>query len=71
MIGEKIKEIRNKRGLSQQKLANQVGMSKTNLYRIEAGRHDTTISTLKKIAQALNVRIEDFFKGVKGIFINL
>lgn len=59
----KIKRIREKLGLSQEKLARLADVSNNTIINIEAGKQDNpTIDTLKKIAKVLNVPIEDLIK---------
>ena len=58
-IGERIKEIRELNGISQQDLAASCNFEKSNLSRIEAGSSNITVATLFKISQALNTTISD------------
>jgi len=59
----KIKRTREKLGLSQEKLARLADVSNNTIINIEAGKQrNPTIDTLKKIAKALNVPIEDLIK---------
>jgi transcriptional regulator with XRE-family HTH domain len=58
-IGNRIRELRESKGISQQNLAAICNFEKANLSRIEAGRTNPTISTLYKISQALEVNISD------------
>jgi len=57
-IGNNIKNIRESKGISQQKLAADCNFEKSNMSRIEAGKTNPTIYTLYKIAIALEVGIE-------------
>lgn len=50
---------REYRGLSQQSVADAAGVSKTTISEIESGRKSGSIQTLKRIAQALNVDLDD------------
>jgi transcriptional regulator with XRE-family HTH domain len=61
-ITEKIKEIRKAKKLSQQELADKMNMHRVQYTRIETGKTEPTISTLEKIAIALEVDIINFFK---------
>ena len=61
LLGAKIKEIRKKRELSQEKIAEQVGIDPKHFSRIEVGVNYPSLNTLEKIAQSLNVEIEDLF----------
>ncbi len=59
----KIKRLREKLGLSQEKLARLADVSNNTIINIEAGKQQTpTIDTIKKIAKALSVSIEDLIK---------
>ena len=58
-IVEKIIQIREIKGITQQDLAAACNFEKSNMSIIEAGRTNFTISTLFKISQALGVRLTD------------
>src|SRR5574344_2230373 len=60
-IGEKIKEIRKKRKISQEKLAELTNINFRTISRIETSRNIPNLETLEKIAKILNVNIIDFF----------
>lgn len=50
-IAEQIYQARITAGLTQQELADQCGISRTNIYRIESGIIDPKVSTVDKIAK--------------------
>jgi transcriptional regulator with XRE-family HTH domain len=56
-----IKELRQERGLSQQRLAELAEVDKVTLIRIETGRGNPTVETLGKLADALDVEMADLF----------
>ena len=56
-VAMRIRELRNKRGWSQEMLAERAGLSRTYLARLETARQDPTLSTLEKIAKALRVKV--------------
>uniref|UniRef100_UPI003217AC0D helix-turn-helix domain-containing protein n=1 Tax=uncultured Draconibacterium sp. TaxID=1573823 RepID=UPI003217AC0D len=58
-IGERIRILRESKGITQQNLAAICNFEKANLSRLEAGRTNPTISTLYKISQALKVSISE------------
>jgi transcriptional regulator with XRE-family HTH domain len=60
-IGGKIKELREKRELTMKRLAELVQCTPSLISQLEKGKADPSISTLKKIAEALNANIVDFF----------
>jgi transcriptional regulator with XRE-family HTH domain len=63
-LGKKIKEIRLSNNISQVELANNCDFEKSNMNRIEAGRANTTIITLRKIAIALEIKVVDIIKDL-------
>ena len=50
-------KYRMDKGLSQEKLAELVGTSHSQISRIESGRHRTNLETLSRIAHALDLRM--------------
>lgn len=62
-LGDRIKMIRTQKNLSQLQLARLCGFEKSNLSRLEAGKGNPTVLTLYKITEALNIRIDELFKG--------
>ena len=60
MIGKQIKELRKKKGWSQQKLAEESGLSFNTITRIEQGIGDSpTLKTLVKLADTLGVGLDE------------
>lgn len=58
----RIKEIREKKSLTQEELANKSGVSRNLIARLESGGlKNTTTDTLFKIANALSVKVETLF----------
>ncbi len=54
--GFKIAESRNLKGWTQAELAAKAGMAQANLSNIEKGKRDLTVSTLLRVAEALEVK---------------
>lgn len=61
-IGVRIRQIRNRHGLSMRALANGAGLSTNAISKIERGVSSPTVSSLQSIASALNVSMVDFFQ---------
>ncbi len=62
-IGDKIKQIRNKKGLTQDTLARKAELPYTTLTKIESNVITRpTIQTVAKIAKGLGVSIDDLMK---------
>ncbi len=60
-IGGKIRQLRRLKGLSLKELSEKVGCSSAFLSQVETGKAEPSISMLKRIADALEVNIVDFF----------
>ncbi len=61
-VGKQIQKLREAKGLSQQDLAAKCNFEKSNMSRLEAGRVNSTLSTLDKIAKALDVTLVELFR---------
>lgn len=61
LLGKRIKEIRKRAGLTQEKLAELINIETTSLSGIESGRHFPSLTTLEKIAKNLNVELKVLF----------
>lgn len=61
-LGARIKELRLKKALTQNQLATLCNFEKASMSRIESGRTNVTVLTLKKIGKALDVNLIEFFK---------
>jgi len=61
MIHELIRELRQKRGLTEQQLADIAGFSKGLISQIETEKTAPTIPTLHKIVSALGLSLGEFF----------
>lgn len=61
LLGKRIKELRKEAGLTQEKLAELIGIETTSLSGIESGRHFPSLSTVEKIAKSLNVEMKTLF----------
>jgi transcriptional regulator with XRE-family HTH domain len=53
----KIKQFREQKGLTQERLAEKASLSLGYIARLEIGRHDPSLSTLVKLAKALKVTV--------------
>lgn len=60
-VGNRIKEYRNKRGISQESLAHETGLDRTYITSVERGKRNISIVNLEKITKALNVKLSEFF----------
>ncbi len=56
-IGANLRQFRTNKGISLESLANQIGVSKLTLIKIEGGEANPTLSVMWKISNGLNVPI--------------
>ena len=57
IIGEQLKEVRLRAGLTQEQLADRIGTKKSFISRVEKGRADIQLSTLVKLFRGLGKQI--------------
>jgi putative transcriptional regulator len=57
----KIKELREKRNLTQEALAEKVDVTRQTILFLEKGKYNPSLRLAYKIAKALNSKIEDLF----------
>ncbi len=60
-MNNSLKKIRQERALTQQKLAEALGVSRQTVISIENGRYDPSLSLAFKIAHYLGIKVEDVF----------
>lgn len=60
---EKLQELRKKRGLTQEELAEQLYVSRTAISKWESGRGYPSIDSLKAIAKYFSVSVDDLLSG--------
>lgn len=63
IIGKRIREIRTDKGLSLTTLSLMVGVERSYLGKIEAGKINTSIDKLEKILAGFDMTIFDFFSN--------
>ena len=61
-LGIRIAQLRSERGMSQRRFALVLELDRVTLNRIEAGKGNPTIDTLARIAQGLDVSLEELLK---------
>jgi transcriptional regulator with XRE-family HTH domain len=60
-VGQRIKELRNQIGISQEALANKAEIDRTYVTDVENGRRNISIENLEKLVNALQVPFKEFF----------
>lgn len=64
LFGERIRELRKNRGLTQEQFAELIEVEQKHVSRLELGKSFPTIERLEKISHALNVPLRDIFDFV-------
>ena len=58
MIGEKIKQLRLERNLTQTDLGELIGVKRSQISKLEKGNHSATISTIMKVFHAMKAQVK-------------
>ncbi|MFI5339831.1 MAG: helix-turn-helix transcriptional regulator [Candidatus Methylomirabilales bacterium] len=53
----RLRRLRADQGMTQESLAKKAGISRVYVARLETGKQDPTLTTLKKLAKALKVKV--------------
>jgi transcriptional regulator with XRE-family HTH domain len=61
-LGARVRNLRQKRGWSQEEFAHESGLARSFAGAIERGEKDLRLSTLVKLANSFGVPIRDLFK---------
>ena len=61
LIGARVRELRQKRNLSQERLARRTGLARVYVGEIERGEANATVATLLTLAVALHVEVVELF----------
>ena len=64
LVGKRIKELRESKGISQVDLAYKIGSDRQYLYKIESAKVNVSMVKLAIIANALDITLEEFFSKV-------
>jgi len=64
-LGERLKEIRHSRAMSQEQVALEANITSAYLGQVERGTKNITVITLEKVCNALNISLSDFFSPAK------
>lgn len=63
-FGDRIRELRKKRGLAQEDLAELCDLDRTYISGIERGLRNVALRNIEILARALGVTISDLFKDI-------
>ena len=63
-LGERIRDLRRKRGWRQIDLAVHAELSKTHICDVETGKREIGLEALKRVAEALDQTLSDLLKEI-------
>ena len=66
LFGKRMRELRQRAGISQEALADRCGLHRTYVGGIERGERNPSLMNIARIAKALNVSLEDLFRSWTG-----
>lgn len=61
LVGQRVRELRNRIGISQEELADLAGLDRTYITSVECGKRNISIVNIEKLANALQVSLKEFF----------
>ena len=64
-IGRRLRNYRQRIGLTQEELAERAGVHCTYIGQVERGEKNLTISSLEKISRSLQISISDLFEDIE------
>ena len=65
VLGSRIRELRQKKGFSQESFADHCGLHRTYMGGIERGEHNLTIQTALTIARGLGITVSKLLSGIE------
>lgn len=60
-VGDRIRQLRNAKGISQEELAHLADLDRTYITSVENGKRNISIVNIEKICEALEVSLNRFF----------
>jgi len=65
LFGDRIKELRLMKKLSQEELAEKAGLHRTYIGMVERGERNISLKNIQKLSNALETNIYNIFKDIK------
>lgn len=61
-LGQKLRRLREEKGVSQEELSKEAGLDRTYVGKIERGKKSPSLNTVEKLGDALGVEVWELFK---------
>ncbi|WP_320837936.1 helix-turn-helix transcriptional regulator [Zhongshania sp.] len=71
LFGERVRQLRKQRGLSQEDFASLSGIDRSYMGNIERGEQNVTILKIFLLADTLQIRVEELFDNLELYTINV
>lgn len=65
-VGENLLKVRLFRGLTQEKLADAVGVTFQQIQKYEKGKNRISVSRLSQFSKVLGIPVAEFYDGIEG-----
>ena len=65
-FGNRVKQLREEKSLSQEKFALSIGMDRTYYASVESGKRNISLINIERIADGLEISISDLFNNTGG-----
>ena len=65
-FGQRVRSLRQERGLSQEGFADLCSLDRTYISGIERGKRNVSLQNIQEIALALNVSLSELFLGIEN-----
>lgn len=63
-FGERVRQLRMQKNMSQEKFALYIGMDRTYLASVESGKRNISLENISKIAGGFGITLEELFRGL-------
>lgn len=64
LFGQRVRELRQRTGLSQEKFALKIEMDRTYFSSVESGKRNISLLNIKKIADGLEISVDKLFEDL-------
>jgi transcriptional regulator with XRE-family HTH domain len=65
-FGNRLREVREKAGISQEKLAELAGLHRTYVSSVERGKRNISLQNIERLAAALGVSMKELMPAMKA-----
>jgi transcriptional regulator with XRE-family HTH domain len=63
-FGKRVRELRQRRGMSQETLSFEAGLDRSYIGQVERGERNISLQNVEKLALALRLKMAELFRGV-------